>query len=115
MRPVQLSQVFLNLLNNAFDAIEGAPSPWIRVELYSEDDFIEVSVTDSGPGVAKEIRSRIMEPFFTTKPLGKGTGLGLSVSAGIMKAHHGSLFLDETSPNTRFVVRMPRRQGRSLS
>jgi signal transduction histidine kinase len=110
VRSVQLSQVFLNLLNNAFDAIEGTESPWIRIEIKSEQSEFEISITDSGHGIPKEIRSRVMDPFFTTKGPGKGTGLGLSISLGIMKAHNGDLYLDESCPNTRFVIRLPKTQ-----
>jgi signal transduction histidine kinase len=110
-RSVQLSQVILNLLNNAFDAVEGTKSPWIRIESKClENDDVEVAVVDSGPGIESSIRERIMDPFFTTKPAGKGTGLGLSISLGIMKAHHGTLFLDDQSAHTRFVARLPKRQ-----
>jgi C4-dicarboxylate-specific signal transduction histidine kinase len=110
VRPVQASQVFLNLLNNAFDAIEGTSAPWIRIDVKDDRDELEVSVTDSGNGIPKEIRHRLMDPFFTTKAPGKGTGLGLSISLGIMKTHHGELFLDESNPNTRFVARFPKVQ-----
>jgi C4-dicarboxylate-specific signal transduction histidine kinase len=109
-RPVQLSQVVLNLLNNAFDAVEGSEKPWIRIEAKCLGDEVEIAVSDSGPGIDPSIRTRIMEPFFTTKPVGKGTGLGLSLSQGIMKAHHGKLYLDESAPHTRFVVKLPKRQ-----
>jgi signal transduction histidine kinase len=110
VRSVQLSQVFLNLLNNAFDAIEGTDSPWIRIEIQSEPGEFVISITDSGKGIPEEIRSRVMDPFFTTKAPGKGTGLGLSISLGIMRAHHGDLYLDESCPNTRFVLRLPKTQ-----
>jgi signal transduction histidine kinase len=110
LRPVQISQVLLNLLNNAFDAIEGTLSPWIRVEVKSEPAEFEISITDSGKGIPQEIRSRVMDPFFTTKSPGRGTGLGLSISLGIIKSHHGDMFLDESCPNTRFVIRLPKSQ-----
>ncbi|MFL5812168.1 MAG: sensor histidine kinase [Bdellovibrionia bacterium] len=110
VRSVQISQVFLNLLNNAFDAIEGTESPWIRIEIKSEPGELVISITDSGNGIPAEIRSRVMDPFFTTKAPGKGTGLGLSISLGIMRVHHGELSLDESCPNTRFVLRLPKTQ-----
>jgi signal transduction histidine kinase len=108
--PVQLSQVILNLLNNACDAVEGTSSPWIRIEIEYTEKEVEIAVSDSGPGVPQGIRAKIMEPFFTTKPVGKGTGLGLSISLGIVKTHHGELIYDESAPHTRFVVRLPREQ-----
>jgi C4-dicarboxylate-specific signal transduction histidine kinase len=113
VRSVQVSQVLLNLLNNSFDAVEGTPSPWIRVEIKNEKDEFEIAVIDSGPGIPPDIRSRVMDPFFTTKGPGKGTGLGLSISLGIVKAHNGELFLDEASPHTRFVMRLPKTQKAS--
>jgi C4-dicarboxylate-specific signal transduction histidine kinase len=110
IRPVQLSQVFLNLLNNAFDAIEGSESPWIKVGVHFSKTEFEVSVMDSGEGFPKELRHRMMDPFFSTKAPGKGTGLGLSISLRIVKAHQGELFLDESSPHTKFVARLPLEQ-----
>ncbi|MCM2323594.1 MAG: ATP-binding protein [Oligoflexia bacterium] len=106
-RPVQLSQVLLNLLNNAFDAIEPLPSRWIRVEARRGDQLVEISVTDSGKGIPPELREKIMQPFFSTKGIGKGTGLGLSISHDIIEAHCGSLELDPASRHTRFVIRLP--------
>lgn len=113
VRPVQLSQMLLNLLNNAFDAVEGTSSPWICIDAACGENEFEISVTDSGPGIPKAIRHRIMDPFFTTKAPGKGTGLGLSISLGISTAHQGTLYLDETSRHTRFVARFPTRQNLS--
>ncbi|MNT27518.1 Sporulation kinase A [compost metagenome] len=65
---------------------------------------------DSGKGIPDEIIERIMMPFFTTKEVGKGTGLGLSISLGIMRSHHGELFVDTKRPNTVFVMRLPKLQ-----
>lgn len=115
VRPVQLSQMLLNLLNNAFDAVERTPSPWICIEAACGENEFEIAVTDSGPGISDTIRHRIMDPFFTTKAPGKGTGLGLSISLGISTAHQGTLYLDETSPHTRFVARFPVRQKSGFS
>jgi len=107
-RNSQLSQVLLNILCNAQDAALDTADRWVRLEASESDEWYEVSVIDSGKGVPKEIRDRIMIPFFTTKPAGKGTGLGLSISSNIMVDHGGSLYLDESSPNTRFVMRVPK-------
>ena len=107
-RPVEISQVLLNLLNNAFDATVDASEKWVRVTVVQSRDSVEISVCDSGTGIPKEIRDRIMEPFFTTKDPGKGTGMGLSISRSIVEGHGGSLSLDEDSTNTRFVMRLPR-------
>lgn len=108
-RAVQISQVLLNLLSNAHDAVEGAAGSWVRLEVRRDGDAIEIAVTDSGPGIPEAVRQKLFEPFFTTKPPDRGTGLGLSMSRGIVVAHHGTLTLDETSPHTRFVVRLPSR------
>jgi len=95
-------------LNNAFDAIEKLETKWIEVSLYEKDQKICVAITDSGSGIPLSIQKKIMEPFFTTKEVGRGTGLGLSISKGIMNAHQGSLEIDNTSPNTKFILSFAR-------
>lgn len=107
-RPVHLSQVMLNLLNNAYDAIDGLPTKWIRVEVQESDDNYSIMVTDSGSGIPEEIQEKIMRPFFTTKEIGKGTGLGLSISRGIIESHHGSFSIDNECANTRFIASLPK-------
>ena len=109
-RGVQISQVMINLLSNAHDAVQGTTQPWVRLDVIADDANIVIAVTDSNPGLAAELRDRVFEPFFTTKPFGKGTGLGLSVSHGIVLSHHGRIELDARCTNTRFVVTLPRRQ-----
>lgn len=106
-RAVQISQVLINLINNAVDAIRDLPEKWIRIEASLQDGWIEIAVTDSGHGIPKDLADKIMKPFFTTKGIGKGTGLGLSISLGIAHAHGGALQLDESSPHTRFILRLP--------
>jgi len=108
-RSVQISQVLLNLLSNAHDAVEKAPDAWVRVEVRPLGaDEVLIAVSDSGPGVRPELRDRIMEPFFTTKGIGRGTGLGLSVSKGIAEAHGGRLAYDPAGGPTRFVLTLKR-------
>lgn len=109
-RASQISQVLLNLLNNAYDAVVGLDTRWIRLEGREVDDAIEISITDSGPGVDEEVAEKMMVPFFTTKPPGMGTGLGLSISSNIVTDHGGQLRLDRTSNNTRFTVLLPKRR-----
>jgi signal transduction histidine kinase len=104
----QISQVLLNLLCNAQDAVLENTERWVRLEVSDSKDWFEISVSDSGSGIPQEIRDKILTPFFTTKPPGKGTGLGLSISANIMVDHGGLLYLDESAPYTRFVVRLPK-------
>ncbi len=108
-RATQITQVFLNLLNNSCDAVEPLPEKWIRISLGVADGMLEISVTDSGPGITDEnVRERMFETFFTTKRVGKGTGLGLSISRSIVESHRGTLTFDAGCPNTRFLVRLPR-------
>jgi PAS domain S-box-containing protein len=107
-RSTQISQVLLNLLNNAFDAVEGLNEKWVKIECAESNGCLILSVTDSGNGVAAELREKIMQPFFTTKEVGKGTGLGLSIAKGIIEGHRGTLRYDEQSKNTRFVVILPK-------
>jgi C4-dicarboxylate-specific signal transduction histidine kinase len=110
-RAVQISQVLLNLINNACDAILPLPEKWIKVEAKKDGDFAEVFITDSGNGIPEEVRNKIFQPFFTTKDIGKGTGLGLSISRGIVDAHRGSMTLDSQCENTRFILRLPTNQA----
>lgn len=106
-RPVQISQVMLNLLNNAFYAVRDLPAAKAVIKLQSQTvgDHVEIAVVDAGGGVPADIRSRIFEPFFTTKPVGQGTGLGLSISSHIALDNKGELRLDDRSDLTRFVLR----------
>jgi C4-dicarboxylate-specific signal transduction histidine kinase len=110
-RPVELSQVLLNLINNATDAVESLNEKWIRIECQDLGDDLVLTVTDSGAGISREIENRIFDPFFKTKLAGQGTGLGLSISIGIVRAHGGSLTLDKKSANTCFVIRLPKLQA----
>ncbi|HVK61520.1 MAG TPA: ATP-binding protein, partial [Bdellovibrionales bacterium] len=104
---VQISQVLLNLLNNAFDASVDTANPWVAIEAKETRGRIEISIVDSGSGIPLAIIDRIAEPFFTTKPVGQGTGLGLSISKGIVELHDGTLVLDRSSKHTRFIVSLP--------
>jgi C4-dicarboxylate-specific signal transduction histidine kinase len=106
-RPIQISQVILNLLNNATDAIEGENDPWIRISVRGINEQWEVSVIDCGKGIPAEIVEKIMSPFFTTKPPGKGTGLGLSIASGILKSHGGDFWYDTSASNTTFRFTLP--------
>lgn len=106
-RSVQISQVLLNLMQNARDAVVKLDEKWIRLEVLRDGEFVVITVTDSGTGIAIPRRERIFEPFFTTKEVGKGTGLGLSLSRNIVEGHRGTLELDHAHVNTRFVVRLP--------
>jgi PAS domain S-box-containing protein len=109
-RPAQISQVLLNLFNNARDAIESLEKPWIKISVSSSEGVVQVKVMDSGTCLTPKLRARVMEPFFTTKGNGKGTGLGLSISRKILEAHRGQLIL-ESSQNTSFVMKLPEWKG----
>ena len=107
-REAQICQVLLNLLQNAFDELvdlEG--ESWVKLNVSYCPGWVVLSVSDSGPGIAPEHRAHIMEPFFTTKPVGKGIGLGLSISRSIALEHGGTLELDEESPYTCFRLKLP--------
>jgi PAS domain S-box-containing protein len=108
-REVQVSQVLLNLLQNAFDAVqERSGDKWVRVEVAASDERVRLSVVDCGSGLSADLKTRIMEPFFTTKPVGQGTGLGLSLSKQIAEEHGGTLEVDEDRGHTRFSLNLPR-------
>ena len=107
--PNQIKQVFVNIINNACQAIAtDAPSGRIWITAKRVHDSVAVSVKDSGPGMPEEIASRVFEPFFTTKPEGTGTGLGLSISQGIVKEHGGRITLETPSGGgATFTVELP--------
>lgn len=110
-RSAQISQVVLNLLNNAFDAIDSLTEKWVEVKVAVNKGKIQISVTDSGKGIPPEIAAKMVEPFYTTKAVGKGTGLGLSISSGICQQHGGELKYDSSCPNTRFIIELPSSAG----
>ncbi len=105
----QIKQVFVNLINNAAQAIASdAPSGRIWIAAKRVGDGLAVSVTDSGPGISDELAARVFEPFFTTKPEGQGTGLGLSICQGIVKEHGGRLTLEtRAGAGATFTVELP--------
>ena len=102
----QINQVFMNILNNAQQAIAGKGE--ITITTRKENDRVRVSIRDTGPGIAEAVRSRIFDPFFTTKAPGVGTGLGLSISYSIITGLGGSLSCSsEPGRGTEFVVSLP--------
>lgn len=107
-RAVEISQVIINLLNNALDALTKTEQPSIKIDLFEDNAFVHLVLEDNGSGIPQEIRNKIMEPFFTTKPVGVGTGLGLSISKGIIAAHGGDLLLMPETKKTQFVVKLPK-------
>ena len=105
--PTELQQVFMNLINNAIDAM-GSGGGLLEIRSGVEGDKVVVDVADTGHGISKEVMSRMFEPFFTTKPVGKGTGLGLSICYGIIKKLGGDLTVDSSvGLGTTFHVYIP--------
>jgi signal transduction histidine kinase/type II secretory pathway pseudopilin PulG len=112
--PIQLQQVFLNLINNAVAAMPRGGLVKVTTLWKVHDDKIEITISDTGSGIRKEHRDRIYDPFFTTKKVGEGTGLGLTVSYGIITHYQGTITMEtkteEEDPQhhgTRFMVTLP--------
>ncbi len=114
-RDVQIGQVLMNLLNNAFDAIEASTESerWVGVKVSLEGGDgdaakrVLIDVVDGGPEMAQETREHLMEAFYTTKTLGTGIGIGLSVSRAIAEKHGGNLELRECGGHTCFRLSLP--------
>lgn len=110
-----MGRVLLNLINNAFYAVSvknqlglKGYEPRVNVSTKQAGDFIEIAIEDNGIGIPQQIRDKIFQPFFTTKPTGQGTGLGLSLSYDIVKAHQGELKLEsEEGQYTKFTIIIP--------
>ena len=117
--PQEITRVFLNLFGNGFYATtkrqrEGGEAefrPTLNVSTRAVGDAIEIQVRDNGTGIPPEIRDKLFQPFFTTKPTGEGTGLGLSISYDIITQQHGGTITVESEPGayTEFTIRLPRR------
>ena len=114
----QLNQVFMNIISNGIDALEGQPEPrqiTISTKLLSSDltptqsPEVLISIKDNGPGITEEVRNKLFDPFFTTKPVGKGTGLGLSISYKIVVEKHGGKLecLSEPGKGCEFKIQIP--------
>lgn len=117
----QLNQVLMNILSNAIDALEHTPEPTITIctRLVDGDDlvdnaaiappYVEVRILDNGPGMDDDVKHKVFDPFYTTKPVGKGTGLGLSISYQIVvEKHHGNLEChSKIGQGTEFIVQIP--------
>ena len=113
-----MTRVFLNLFGNGFYAAtkrareNGDESfrPSLTVATREDGDVVEVRVRDNGTGIPREIKDKLFQPFFTTKPTGEGTGLGLSISYDIVTQQHGGTITVESEPGayTEFTIRLPR-------
>jgi len=109
-RPGQLNQVFMNMLVNAAQSINGTGVITLRSGCV--DDHVWISISDTGQGIPQDLLTRIFDPFFTTKPVGKGTGLGLSVSYGIVSKHGGRIDVEsEPGKGSTFTVWLPIKRG----
>jgi len=104
----RLEQVFVNLLMNSGDAMEGMGALTVSTSLTPEGSRIRLAFKDTGPGIPENLVARLFDPFFTTKGVGKGVGLGLSISYGIIEKHLGRIFVEKTGPEgTTFVIELP--------
>ena len=111
--PLQLNQVFMNLLINAGQAIQSHGDIHITTGKLGDHE-VWVEITDTGDGIPPELINRLCEPFFTTKPVGKGTGLGLSISQNIIKKHHGRMEISsQMGQGTTFRILLPIRQAQN--
>lgn len=116
--PQDITRVFLNLFGNAFYAIRkrqrddggNAYRPTLKVSTRDVGETVEIRIRDNGTGIAPDVRAKLFQPFFTTKPTGEGTGLGLSISYDIVTQQHGGSIEVESEPGqyTEFTVRLPR-------
>jgi len=103
----ELNQVWTNLIDNAFDAMEPNGKGTLTIKTLKDKEFVQVFIIDDGPGIPEDIRTRIFDPFFTTKELGKGTGLGLEVVQRIVQQHNGSIKVKSVPGHTEFEVCFP--------
>jgi signal transduction histidine kinase len=118
LAPQEMTRVFLNLFGNGFYAAnkraqengDGSFRPVLTVATREDDNAIEIKVRDNGIGIPPEIKDKLFQPFFTTKPTGEGTGLGLSISYDIVTQQHGGTITVESEPGafTEFTIRLPR-------
>lgn len=103
-----MEQVFVNLINNAIDAVTSLSEKWVTIQLQEMDGRAVLRIRDSGPRIRPEIQQKLFQPFFTTKPVGQGTGLGLSIVKGILDEHQATIELVADDPHTCFEIRFPK-------
>jgi signal transduction histidine kinase len=114
-RRLQVSQVLINLLNNARHAVDGSEKKVVQIHCRNDRGQVEISVTDSGVGIPEEFANKIFLPFFTTKEVGKGTGLGLSISKGLIQNQNGKLELEILPVGTKFTITLPIAESREAA
>ena len=101
-------RVLLNLINNAFWAVKTVEKPLVTVKTEHLDNQLIIKVRDNGTGMSEDVKAKIFQPFFTTKPTGQGTGLGLSLSYDIVKAHSGELRVEtKEGEGSEFIITIP--------
>ncbi len=111
----QLTQVFINIINNACEAMEETEKKELSIKITSEDDYLVTEIKDTGVGIPRENFSKVFTPFFTTKKIGKGTGLGLAITYGIVKMHRGYIsFQSEVGKGTSVKIKLPKKQSTQL-
>jgi signal transduction histidine kinase len=109
----ELNQIWSNLIDNAIDAAAGGGN--VEVRAHRQDGSVVVQVVDDGPGIPREIRERMFEPFFTTRPAGDGAGLGLAIARNLIGQHEGEIDVESRPGRTEFRVTLPVGQPRSSS
>ena len=104
---LEISQIIVNLLNNAIEANLGNPDAWIKIYSKKNNPNIDLIIQDSGKGIDSKVLENLFDPFFTTKDVNMGTGLGLSISRSIAEAHNGSLKYNLEDGHTAFILGLP--------
>ncbi|MCX6129881.1 MAG: HAMP domain-containing sensor histidine kinase [Proteobacteria bacterium] len=107
---IEIEQVLINLINNAIYAVKELSEKWVRIELFENENSVILQIRDSGRGIDSNIKEKLFQPFFTTKPVGQGTGLGLSIVKGILDAHKASIDILDHDPHTCFEIKLPKQE-----
>lgn len=109
---VQISQVLLNLIHNASDAIKNMETKWIEISTYQDEHCFSLQVQDSGMAPPEDVSRQIFNQYFTTKEKGSGTGLGLSISKKIIEGHYGTISIVK-NPHTTFLIKIPKQMKKA--
>ncbi len=104
----QMQEVFMNIVLNAAQAMQGKGRLTTRTDLTQDGRYVEIEIRDTGPGIPEDDLNKIFEPFYTTKEVGRGTGLGLAIAYGIVERHHGRIWVEsKLGKGTSFFMRIP--------
>lgn len=106
-KPNEISQVLINLINNAIRVAAELKEDWIKITIEKVDNNLKVRIIDPGKGISEELCEKIFQPFFSTSEIGEGTGLGLSISHSIISDHKGDLIYEFDGHHTNFVITLP--------